>query len=52
MQVRVCVGWKIIVDGNVNFLNVNTTAKDVCRNADTLLKIFEFFVAFDPFDRN
>lgn len=52
VQVRVRVCWKVVVDGDVDFLNVNTTAKYVRRNADTLLEILEFFVAFNSVGRH
>lgn len=48
MQVGVCVCWKIIVDSNVDLLNINSTAKNVRCDADSLLEVLEFFVAFDP----
>lgn len=48
MQVGVCVSWQIIVDSNIDFLNINSTAKNVGGDADSLLEVLEFFVAFDP----
>ncbi len=48
MQVRVCIRWEIVIDGNIDLLNINSTAENVSRNTDSLLEVLEFFVAFDP----
>lgn len=49
MQVGVRICWKVVVNCDVDFLDINATAKDVRCNADTLLEVFEFFVTFDTF---
>ena len=47
MKIRVSIGGKIVVDGEIDAFNVDTSAKDVGSNADTLVEFFEFFVALD-----
>ena len=47
VEVGVCVGREIIVDGEVDAFDINTTAEDVGSNADALVELFELFVAFD-----
>lgn len=47
VQVRVCVRGQIIVDGKVDSLDIDTTAEHVSGNADTLVELLEFLVAFD-----
>ena len=47
MKVGVGIGGKIVVDGKVDFLDIDATAEDVGSNADTLIEVFELFVALD-----
>ena len=47
MQVRVSISWKIVVDGEIDFLDIDTSAKDIRRNTDTFVEILELFVALD-----
>jgi len=47
VKIRVCITWQIVVDGQINALNINTSAKDICSYTDTLVEFFEFFVPFD-----
>lgn len=47
MQVRVSVGGEIVVDGEVDALDINTTAEDISGNTDTLVELLEFLVALD-----
>ena len=49
MQVGISVSGKIVVDGEVNALNIDTTAEDVGGNTDTLVEFLELFVTFDTF---
>lgn len=51
MQVRVCICGKIIVDSNVDLLDIDSSAKNVSGDADSLLEVLELFVAFDPSHR-
>ena len=48
VQVRIGVGWKIIIDRQIYTLDINTTSKDIRGNADTLVEFLEFLVSFDP----
>lgn len=48
MQIGVCIRREIVIDCNVDFLDINTTPKNVGSHADTLLEILELLVAFDP----
>lgn len=47
MQVRVSVGGEIVVDGEVDALDINTTAEDISGNTDTLVELLELLVALD-----
>lgn len=47
MKVGVCGIGKIVVDGEIDTLNINTTTKDICGNANTLVEVFELLVALD-----
>ena len=47
MKVGGCIGGQIVVDGEVDAFNVDTSAEDVGGDADSLVEFFEFFVAFD-----
>lgn len=47
MKIRVSISRQIVVDGQVDALNINTTAKDVGGNADTLVEFLEFLVPLD-----
>jgi len=44
MKVGVGITWKIVVDGQVDALNVDTTAEDISGNANSLVELFEFLV--------
>lgn len=47
MQVGVGVGGEIVIDGKVDALDINTTAKDISGNTDTLVELLELLVALD-----
>lgn len=47
MEVGISVGGKIVVDGKVDALNIDTTSKDISGNTDTLVEFLEFLVTFD-----
>lgn len=47
MEVGASIAWQIVVDGQIDALNINTTAKDVSRDADPLLELLELLVTFD-----
>lgn len=47
MQVRVSIRRKVIVDCQIDALDVNATAKDVCGNTNTLVELLELLVPFD-----
>jgi len=47
MEVRICVGWQVVVDGQVDAFDIDTSTEDVGGNADTLVEFFEFLVALD-----
>jgi hypothetical protein len=48
VQVGVGVGGEVVVDGEVDALDVDTTAEDVGGDADTLVELLEFLVTLDP----
>jgi hypothetical protein len=47
MKVRVCVAWEIVVDGQIDPLDIDTTTEYISGYADTLLELFESLVALD-----
>jgi hypothetical protein len=47
VQVRVGIAGKIVVDGQVDSLDINTTTKHVGGDTDTLVELLELFVTFD-----
>lgn len=47
VKVRVGLGGQVVVDGNIDTLNINTTAEDVGGNTDTTVELLELLVAFD-----
>lgn len=49
VKVAVSIAGKIVVDGQVDTLNVDTTAEDVGGDTDTLLELLELLVALDTF---
>lgn len=47
MQVGIGIGGKIVVDGQVDTLDINTTAEDISGDADTLVELLELLVTLD-----
>ena len=47
MEVGISISRKIVVDGEIDTLNIDTTAKDIGSDANTLLEVFERLVALD-----
>ena len=47
MQVRVGISREIVVDGEVDALNVDTSSKDVGGNTNTLVEFLELLVSLD-----
>lgn len=47
MKVRVGIGGQVVVDGEIDALDIDTTAEDVSGNTDTLVELLELLVAFD-----
>lgn len=47
MKVRVGIRWEIVVDGEVDTFDINTTSKHIRGNANTLVEFLEFSVAFN-----
>jgi hypothetical protein len=47
VEVAVGIGGQVVVDGQVDTLNVDTTTEDVSGDADTLLEVLELLVALD-----
>lgn len=50
MKIGVGVGGQVVVNGEVDAFNIDTTAEDVGSNADTLVELLEFLVASDTVD--
>lgn len=47
VEVGVSLVWHVVVDGDVDALNIDTTTEDVSGHTDTGLEILELLVAFD-----
>ena len=47
MKVSVCILGQVIVNGQVDLLDIDTTAKNIGSNADPLVEFFELLVAFN-----
>lgn len=47
VKIGVGIGRQIVVDGQVDTLDINTTAENVGGNADTLVEFLELLVAFN-----
>lgn len=47
MEVRVGITGKIVVDGKVNTLDIDTTTEDVSGDTDTLVELLELLVTLD-----
>lgn len=47
MEVGVGIGGEIVVNGEVNALNINTTAEDISSDTDALVELLELLVALD-----
>jgi len=45
MKVCVCITWKIIVDGQVDALNVDTAPKDICGDTNSFVEVLEAFIS-------
>jgi len=52
LQVRVSITWEVIVDGQVDTLDINTTTEDVSGDTDTLVEFLEFLVALDTIEES
>lgn len=47
VEVGVGIGGQIVVDGQVDTLDINTTAENVSGHTDTLVELLELLIAFD-----
>jgi hypothetical protein len=47
VEVAVGIGGQVVVDGQVDTLNIDTTTKDVSGDANALLEVLELLVALD-----
>jgi hypothetical protein len=47
MEVGVCVGGHVIVDGEIDAFDVDASAEDVGRDAYAFVEFLEFFIALD-----
>jgi hypothetical protein len=52
MKVRVCIPWEIVVDGQIDPLDIDTTTEHISGYADTLLELFESLVALDTISKS
>lgn len=54
MEVRIGITREIIVDGQVDTLNINTSTEDISGDTDSLVEFLELLVTFDtikPLDK-
>lgn len=47
MEVGISIGRKVVVDGDVNALNVDTASEHIRGYTDTLIEFLELSIAFD-----
>lgn len=47
VEVGVSLSGQIVVDGQVDTLDINTTTEDISGNADTLVELLKLLVALD-----
>lgn len=47
MEIRVSIAREIVVDGEIDALDVNTTTEHVGGNTYTLIELFELLISFD-----
>ena len=47
MEIGVRISWKVIVNGQVDAFDIDTTTKDICSNANALIEFFKFLVTLD-----
>jgi len=52
MEVRVGISGKIVIDGQVDTLDIDTTAENISGNTDTLVELFEFLISLDTIYRS
>jgi hypothetical protein len=52
MKVRVCIAWEIVVDGQIDPLDIDTTTEHISGNADTLLELFEGLITLDTISKS
>jgi hypothetical protein len=50
VKVRVGVGRHIVVDGQIDALNIDTTTKNISCDANALVEVLELLVAADAGD--
>lgn len=47
VEIGIGIGGQVVVDGEVDPLDVNTTAKDIGSHTDALVELLEFLVPAD-----
>lgn len=47
MKVWVGICWEIVVNGEVDTLDIDTTSKNIRGNANTLVELLEFSITFN-----
>jgi hypothetical protein len=47
MEVRIGIPWEIVVDGEINTFNINTSTENIGGNTDSLLEILEGLISLD-----
>lgn len=52
MEVRICICGQVVVDGQVDALNIDTTTENICSNADSLVELLELLVPLNPVGRS
>lgn len=52
MKVRICISWQIVVDGEIDSLDIDTTTEDIGSDAYSFVELLEFFVTFDTYEQS
>lgn len=47
MEVGVGIGWQVVIDGEVDSFDVDTSTEHIGGNTDSFVELLEFLVALD-----
>ena len=52
VEIAVSITWQVVVDGQVDTFDINTTTENVSRNTDTLVEFLELLVTVDTIEED